>query len=362
MTSQGLKVRVASGPSELEDLAKDWGTLPQATTDPLLSHDWLATAAANPPDGATPHFVVVERSGRLAACAPLVETRGLSGQRLEIAGVRLLNEPSGLLFDGDESLECLCQALVSLRRPMVLQRVEPAMGLLSRLRHCRGGHVVEVNSAPALQIVRTGSWDDYIAGRSAECRSGFRRKRQRLAAIGPVEFVALHPSPAEVHHVLGEVFDVEADSWKGRNGSAVMHRPAMRRFIEDVGGRFARHGRLAVNFLRVGGVSAAALIALEHGHRLWELKIGYRDRFGEASPGRLLLWETLRDAFRRGQEGYEFLGSGDGQQQAWANSERRLHTLVYYPNSPAGALAFGADAASHIARRLRGALSPAAAT
>jgi CelD/BcsL family acetyltransferase involved in cellulose biosynthesis len=94
-------------------------------------------------------------------------------------------------------------------------------------------------------------------------------------------------------------------------------------------------------------------ILLEIDRRYWEIKIGYRESAGRASPGRLLLWETLRDAFGRGLRGYEFLGTGDGQQPDWANARQSLQTLVFYPWNVRGMWALGADTLGRIVRRLR---------
>ena len=94
-------------------------------------------------------------------------------------------------------------------------------------------------------------------------------------------------------------------------------------------------------------------ILLEHGQRYWEIKIGYRESVSRASPGRLLLWESLHAAFNRGLRSYEFLGSGDGQQPDWATSSQALHTLVYYPWTAAGIWALATDAAARVLRQLR---------
>ena len=117
--------------------------------------------------------------------------------------------------------------------------------------------------------------------------------------------------------------------------------------------RFAADGALRICFLRAGERAVAMSILLEVDRRCWEIKIGYRASASRASPGRLLLWETLRDAFGRGLRGYEFLGSGDGQQPDWANAGQSLQTLVFYPWNLRGLWALGADTLGRIVRRLR---------
>jgi hypothetical protein len=59
----------------------------------------------------------------------------------------------------------------------------------------------------------------------------------------------------------------------------------------------------------------------------------------------------LRDAFARGQQSYEFIGAGDGQQADWSTSESRLQTLVFYPYTIRGAVAVAGDLGCALARR-----------
>jgi CelD/BcsL family acetyltransferase involved in cellulose biosynthesis len=93
---------------------------------------------------------------------------------------------------------------------------------------------------------------------------------------------------------------------------------------------------------------------IEQGGRLWELKTAYDAQWGRASPGRLLIWATLRDAFDRGIEAFEFLGAGDGQQAAWTTHSEPLDTLVWYPYSWTGIAAAGFDFARMLLRHARG--------
>jgi CelD/BcsL family acetyltransferase involved in cellulose biosynthesis len=226
------------------------------------------------------------------------------------------------------------------------------MGLLSACAKGRGTLLI-ARSAPCLRVDIAGSWDEYLAGRSSQVRSSLRRKRAMLEQSGPVSFELLHPEAADLPAILEEAIEIEADGWKEAAGSSLRRNAALREFVYALAERFAAAGALRVGFLRAAGQGVAMSILLEHDQRYWEIKIGYRESVRRASPGRLLLWETLREAFNRGMRGYEFLGSGDGQQADWATGSTALHTLVYYPWTRAGFRALATDAGAQVLRRLK---------
>jgi CelD/BcsL family acetyltransferase involved in cellulose biosynthesis len=169
-----------------------------------------------------------------------------------------------------------------------------------------------------------------------------------------VRFESVAPGPLQSDTWLDELVRIESSGWKLANGSALLVRPRLQAFLREVSRRFAHRGQLRVNLLYCGTQTVAVQWLLEYGGRLWELKVGYDERWSRTSPGRLLLWESLQFAFEMGVDAYEFLGAGDGQQAAWATSSRSLETLVWYPYSGAGIVAAATDAARRLLRYSRG--------
>jgi CelD/BcsL family acetyltransferase involved in cellulose biosynthesis len=248
----------------------------------------------------------------------------------------------------------LCDTIVGLRLPVALLRIEQDGAAASSFAAaCHGrGRLFVVPSPPTLQVDLRGGWQAYLETRSAKLRSDIRRKIRRLETTGKVQIEFLRPTPIELDRVLEEAIDVEADGWKGRAGSALRYNSPIRRFVSSLASQFAAIGQLRVNFLRIDGSAIAMCIDLEHSGRLWSIKRGYREAFCHSSPGKILLYETLRNGCERNLSGYEFLGSGDPMQPEWATGERRLQSLVFYPYSFQGALAFAGDIASLPIRRL----------
>jgi len=65
------------------------------------------------------------------------------------------------------------------------------------------------------------------------------------------------------------------------------------------------------------------------------------------------MWDVLRHAFELQLRSVELLGTAEPWLGIWTDEQHACRTLVYYPYSPRGALAFGADALGSLARRLR---------
>lgn len=354
MNAAPCLVRVLTKHAQLDETAAAWDALPQARANPLLASRWVGAAARLHPDDAL-RVVTIETGSRLVAAAPLALSRRNLVNRLEFIGAGTLNEPAGLLAESASDLGQLCDALTGLRLPLLLQRIPVDSGVAPLLRQCaRGrGWVLIARSAPCHRVDIAGSWADYLAARSSQVRSGMRRKRAMLEQSGAVTVDARRPQPAELPPVFDEALDVEADGWKGSGHSSMRSNDSLRGFVADLARRFAETGELRISFLRAGERAVAMCLLLECDRRLWEIKIGYRESASRASPGRLLLWETLRGAFEKGLRSYEFLGSGDRQQPDWATSSQALHTLVYYPYGLAGLMALAMDAMSHLLRRFR---------
>ncbi len=104
--------------------------------------------------------------------------------------------------------------------------------------------------------------------------------------------------------------------------------------------------------MRINGEVAAERLAVEHAGRLWELKIGYNEKFRRCAPGLLLTHETLRYVFERGLKAYEFLGHEEDWERIWAaDNVHRYVSFRLYPLSVGGSLGLVMDASRYIFSR-----------
>ncbi len=346
------QVKVVKTPEGLDELADSWDVLGRKAGSPTLSHDWTRECAAAFARADALRVVVVG-APHVQAVAPLVR-RDDTVSRLELLGVEELGEPSDLLAADPAALAQLAEGLVETGQPIHLKRVLADSPTVSALRRAYRGRGVVISRPHAaypwvsLDETRSNPERQLNAGR----RSDLRRSRRIAEGMGPVSIEVLSPSDAGLGPLLEQAFRVEAASWKGRGGSAVLHDPARGQFFRRYADSASRRGILRLGFLRIGGCAAAMQLAVETNERIWLFKMGYDEKFARCSPGTLLMLEMLRYAAERGLRSYELLGTVEPWTRVWTQLARPCVSLRAYPRTGHGMAALMVDVARAGGRKL----------
>jgi len=343
-----------AGGVTLDPLRHAWRDLEAAATSPTQHFIWSQACAESFHDGRSPQAVVVHDRGRTTAVAPLVRTRGPL-VRLEALGVHELFEPMDFLYADDAALAALAERLARQPLPLRLQRVpagSPTVAALTRAFQGRGViHSAPISPYPYIDL--DASWAEPEKHFNSGRRSDFRRARRHAEQQGAVTFEVLSPAPAEVGGLIDEALSVEALSWKGTEGTALVRDPARARFFHLYGGAAAAAGILRLVFMRIAGRAVGMQIAVECQRRFWLLKIGYDGSVARCSPGNLLMLHSLQYAAARGLESYEFLGGAAPWTETWTRTVRECTVVRAYPFSAAGMAALGWDTGRWMYQRAR---------
>ena len=332
-------------------LAREWDDLALRTSiTPMARHSWLIAAADACAYRELAIVLVRDAAGALRAAAPLVRVSFGPFQRLVWLSHEM-GEPQTLLHDDPAALAVLWAAVRRLRLPVEARRLTPHGEELSVLRSGAGFRSIRVGSTRTI-AAPVADWAAFEKAMSGNARSEVRRKRRGLEKEGPVEFKAISPAPAEVDDALAELLRIESSGWKGRQGSAIVHRPRLARFFRDYAHRAAEEGTLRLFFLSLNGQNIAAQMLAQTGGRLWQFKIGYDERWSRWSPGRLLMFDILRWAHEQGLEAVEYLGHGGGWQTRWPATFTEHASLRFYPATPSAGAAFVVDTVEFIRRKL----------
>lgn len=340
-------------------LREEWNDLADHLERPLLRHEWFACCARAFYHDGDLRVVVVRHGGRLVAAAPFVRVRAIARDRLELLGVSVLYEPSGLLYADEDALAELIQRAVDLGLPLLFGRVEadsPLRPILS-LQRARRALVFQRITHPSLAMVTRGSWETYTQGLSSRWMQNLNRWRKRAAEqFGTVTTEMLAPEVDEVDTLLDTAMRVEASGWKGRSGSAMLRKERIGRFFRLYARLAAARGELRVSILRFGPHVAAVELALEAHRRWWGLKLGYQETLAKYSPGFMLIHDILFHAFSRGLDAFEFLGSAEPWQERWHPVPRHYASILVYPMSWQGFWGFSVDAVDRAVKKLHGSL------
>jgi CelD/BcsL family acetyltransferase involved in cellulose biosynthesis len=354
--SASIGVERLRGAEALTRLTPEWERLAGASADPMQMPAWILAAAKNFHPGRELSTVAIRRGAELVAVLALVETRRAGMRCLEIPGAAALGEPLRPVVADAAARAALAQALLSLRGTLLLPRVDDAE-FAAQLRVGAKGRAILISMAGgACLAADLGTPESVMERCSPARRKVLRRNLKSLEREGAVRFEHISPAPDDVEATLRAAFEVEARSWKGEAGSAVLTRADLAGFFRDYGRASAARCRLLVRRLWAGERVAAVQVAVIEGGRCFDLKIGYDGEFARHSPGLTLTCEALADDARRGLRGHEFLGLAEDWQRAFATRERRCESFVIYPLNAPGLAAFAFDAAGAIARRARRAL------
>ena len=305
--------------------------------------------------------VIVGSPARPTAIAPFAEPAG-GPRRQVLMGAEDLWESIEVAAQDDRALQALAAQIASSPVPMRFGHHPTDTRFMDMLRHeCRGRARVVVARQPVRampRILLDDSWRVPESHFNSRRRSDFRRMSRRAQGLGEVSFEILTPDEAGIDALLDDAFEVEANNWKGRSGTAISQDARTEAFYRAYARRAMNAGILRLCFMRIDGRAAAMQFAVECENRFWLIKVGYDDAFAHASPGNLLMRETISHAAAKGLEAYEFLGKEAEWTKLWAGDARPIATLRTYPYNARGLSAFVADAAALVRKRVSARLGP----
>jgi hypothetical protein len=189
----------------------------------------------------------------------------------------------------------------------------------------------------SLDYVDTGwidlesDFESYWQARGKNLRANHRKQRNRLAANGVEVQMRIVRDPAQIGAAVGRYAELEAKSWKAREGTAVEAGSAQGRFYRTLLERLAGEGRAAVYEYWFGNDIVACDLAIERGPVTVILKTTYDEAFGAYSPAFLLREAELEHLFAEGQiRRLEFYGRLMEWHKRWTDSAVGLYHLTVY--------------------------------
>ncbi len=183
-----------------------------------------------------------------------------------------------------------------------------------------------------------------------------RKKLRQLSAVGTVAIVN-ERTPASVEAAFEIFLKLEAASWKGKEGTALLcdagDAAFSRRLIENL----AAYGLASVALLCVDGDAIAAQVLLYSGQRAYTWKTAFKASFARFSPGVLLADKATQGLVESGQVETIDSCSSPGGFMAQLFTGRRTFVDALVDVRPRNALAFAAEVAQHqgyhLLRRVR---------
>jgi CelD/BcsL family acetyltransferase involved in cellulose biosynthesis len=193
-----------------------------------------------------------------------------------------------------------------------------------------GGRTWRHEASPTLRL--PGSWEEYLAGRSANFRQQLRRREEALSREGDVALRLADPATLEGD--MDALFALHRARWGGA-GSDFDDTPFHRELAREALGR----GWLRLWLLELDGSPIAAW----HGFRVGSIASYYqagRDpTYERLSVGFVLLAHSIRSAIGEGANEYRFGRGDEAFKSRFTGDDPRLETVAL-TRGTAGAAAY----------------------
>jgi len=310
-----------------------WDSGPAKPHSLMQTYDWVQAAAEIYGHEGQNRTVIVGDPDAPAAMASFRQCGAMRGLRL--AGAIDVGESVEALFADDAALDDLLRGMVQLGVAMDLGHYPKRNDVSRRLKRAGSGIGLTIvrrlsqKAMPSLPL--DAKWKSPLEQCSRSRRQQYRRKWRKAEAIGPVALEILSPNDAELDPLFDRIMAVEAKSWKGRAGTALLQDDKQAAFFRSFGRKMAAKGLLRLCFLTIAGQDAAMSFAAVWDNRFWAIKVGYDDSFAPVSPGEALLVQLICHSAEQGYTSFEFCGKDAPWTRAWAEHSVEIEAIRFYP-------------------------------
>lgn len=201
----------------------------------------------------------------------------------------------------------------------------------------------------ALSLRLPDSVEAFRRGMRANLAADTRRKRRRLAEIGPIEHAPAR-TPQEMAAAVAAMAERKSRRFRETGNRDPFARPAFRAFYDRMSRRAPGDGEVRASVLRVGGEVVAAHWGMVHRGRFYYLMIGWSaGAWFRYSVGRILIDELVAAAIAERLEVFDLTIGDEAYKADWAN-ERLVLLALERPLSQRGRLVLAAEAAHRALR------------
>jgi CelD/BcsL family acetyltransferase involved in cellulose biosynthesis len=332
-----MNIREYNSIEALQSLRDDWQRLlnktPQATF--FQSLDWLEVYWRHYGSGQRLRVIAIEERGKISGILPLV----VRSERIKIGRLRFVTYPLdywGSFYSpiGQDSSCIWALALNYLRtsqrdwdvlEPRWIGVRDDECAQMEDVFRRAGLHPIATTFDSTAVIEFSGTWSEYLAGRTAKWRNNYRRWQKRLAELGEATYVRYRPAAGRDCDPRWDLYSqclaLAQTSWQGssQNGTTLTHA-SVANFLRDVHQIAAQSGGLDLSLLYLNGQPIAFAYCYVFCGHVVGLRIGYDPAMKTIGAGNLLYTRLIEDSFHRGDVRFD-MGPGtlEAKRQLWTN-------------------------------------------
>ncbi len=188
--------------------------------------------------------------------------------------------------------------------------------------------------APFVQL--EGSWDNYLANRSARWRKNLRRRWRSLTKAHNVEILQADRNIG-VEEAVDAFMCLHDQRWG--ETSLALATPSSRRLLRQLAPTLAAKGRLLLVLIRVDGIWAAGGLDFVYCDKIFGYQSGWHQRFAEFGMGTIVLAEEMKWAYENKLKAFDLMGGEGSYKECLMTHSRELVNIdVINPASLRGQL------------------------
>jgi hypothetical protein len=188
----------------------------------------------------------------------------------------------------------------------------------------RGGEQLRFSESARPFVTR-----EFGVKRSGSTRKKLRQDWNRLSALGAVDIVN-ERTPVAAQEAFEVFLALEAGSWKGAQGTALLCDEKDAGFVRRLVSGLAEQGNASVALLRIDGVAIAAQVLMYCGTMAYTWKTAFNSDYAKYSPGALLIDKVTEEIFAT--PGIDAIDScsaeGSFMAQLWTGRRKMVDLLI----------------------------------
>lgn len=344
--------KIIQNKQELLEIEKGWDKLAKKFSHPFFSFNWYYSAISSFYNSEDVYILVTYDGKDITGIAPLIKYGKNKISHLEIAGYTSHFEPCSLLYKDDKSKNYLLSCLLSLNVPILLHRIPEKYHLYDDLKKNSNFYtfIISRKGSKSGVVKVKEEWSQRYNQFSSRRRYQFRRIRKKISEYGEIKFEIVTPNIDQFNKYFDELLRIEGSGWKGQENTALKYEPTLQKFYKKYAINACETNSLRFFILYLSDKIIAISMCVEEYKSLWELKIGYDDKWAKYSPGSQLTFEKMRYTYQNNLKSYEFLGSLDNWQLFWVNEVRKYEFVSIYPSNIRGFFKFSADVITYLCK------------
>lgn len=213
---------------------------------------------------------------------------------------------------------------------------ESNISCLNNVLHCKKipVHRSSMSRTPWIDVSNT--IEDFMQRLPGKFKYNLRRRRKKAESIGELK-LEVNAYSVQIDALLDTIFEIEHNSWKGKNGTAIKCRADVESFYRLMSCWAMKQKHLLIFILYLDNKPVAADLCLHRGGSVFLLKQGYDEAYQNISPGKLLRFDVMNYLYRNSDiKIYNLLGDCEPWKMELTHNTHKYTSFRIYTNTIVG--------------------------